>query len=72
MAIAIALLNIGRMYPATMIAITYKTVRVGDCQLPTKHKQDFHRHSRGFVRQNTDEANGSQQNGIAQAVMVAP
>lgn len=72
MTIAKAVLNIGGMYPAAMIAIALKAVRIGDCQLAAKHLQDFQRHSGGLVRQNAHEADGGQQNGITQTVMVTP
>jgi hypothetical protein len=54
-----------------MIAIALEAVGVWNRQLSTKHLQDFHRHGGGLVRQNANEADGGQQNGITQTVMVA-
>jgi hypothetical protein len=72
MTIAKAVLNIGGMYPAAMIAIALEAVGVWNRQLSAKHLQDFHRHGGGLVRQNANEADGGQQNGITQTVMVTP
>ena len=72
MTIAKAVLNIGGMYPAAMIAIALEAVGVWNRQLSAKRLQDFHRHGGGLVRQNANEADGGQQNGITQTVMVTP
>ena len=67
-----AVLYVGGMYPASMIAVALEAVRIGDCQLAAKHLKDFGEDLSRLVRQNTHEVDRSQQGGIAQTVVTAP